>query len=156
MTLEDKKMLAHYRQKEATDSLVFPEFILCRFLYSEHTLVFFLYCYSLHICAHNSKFFSHFYIFIFLAVQNSSIGDHVPCLVCMSAPTNNQTLHNTTEWSWRLVTFETMIKIFIYLHTYSTTYLPTYLSTSLREHPKGVILEPCDLSDIFGPPRPSF
>ena len=39
----------------------------------------------------------------FLAVHNSSIGLIVPC----SDPTNNQSLHNITEWSKRLVTFET-------------------------------------------------
>ena len=35
----------------------------------------------------------------FLAVHNSSIGDLVPWLVCWSGTTNNQSLHNTTEWS---------------------------------------------------------
>ena len=31
-----------------------------------------------------------------------------PCLsVCLSGTTNNQSLHNTTEWPQRLVTFET-------------------------------------------------
>jgi len=43
----------------------------------------------------------------FLAVQNSSIGDLVPCLVGWSVTTNNQSLHNITEWPQRLVTFET-------------------------------------------------
>ena len=40
-------------------------------------------------------------IMFFLAVQNSSIGDLVPCLVCLSVTTNivsnNQSLHNTKE-----------------------------------------------------------
>ena len=35
-----------------------------------------------------------------------------------------------------------------YLHTYLQTYLPTYLCTSIREHPKGVILETLDPCDI--------
>ena len=35
---------------------------------------------------------------LFLAVHNSSIGDLVPCSVCLSVTTNNQSLHNTTEW----------------------------------------------------------
>ena len=35
----------------------------------------------------------------FLAVQNSSIGDLVPWSVCLSGTTNNQSLHNTTEWT---------------------------------------------------------
>ena len=43
----------------------------------------------------------------FLAVHNSSIGLIVPCLVGPSVTTNNQSLHNTTEWPLRLVTFET-------------------------------------------------
>ena len=36
-------------------------------------------------------------LIFFLALQNSSIGDLVPCLVPWSDPTNNQSLHNTTE-----------------------------------------------------------
>ena len=36
---------------------------------------------------------------IFLAVQNSSISDLVPCLVGLSGTTNKQSLHNITEWS---------------------------------------------------------
>ena len=36
-------------------------------------------------------------LFAFLAVQNSSIGDLVPCLLAWSDTTNNQSLHNTTE-----------------------------------------------------------
>ena len=43
----------------------------------------------------------------FLAVHNSSIGDLVPWSVGRSVTTNNQSLHNTTEWPQRLVTFET-------------------------------------------------
>ena len=43
----------------------------------------------------------------FLAVQNSSIGDLVPCSLGPLGTTNNQSLHNTTEWPQRLVTFET-------------------------------------------------
>ena len=35
--------------------------------------------------------------FVFLAVQNSSIGDLVPWLVGWSGTTNNQRVHNTTE-----------------------------------------------------------
>ena len=35
----------------------------------------------------------------FLAVHNSSIGLIVPCLLAWSDQTNNQSLHNTTEWS---------------------------------------------------------
>ena len=42
-----------------------------------------------------------FFLFLFLAVQNSSIGDLVPCLlgllVGLSGTANNQSLHNTTE-----------------------------------------------------------
>ena len=34
----------------------------------------------------------------FLVVQNSSIGDLVPCLLGWSSTTNNQRVHNTTEW----------------------------------------------------------
>ena len=34
-----------------------------------------------------------------LGVQNSSIGDIVPLLVRPSGTTNNQSLHNTTEWT---------------------------------------------------------
>ena len=37
---------------------------------------------------------------------------------------------------------------YTYLHTYPPTYLRTYLSTSIREQPKGAILETCDLRDI--------
>ena len=33
--------------------------------------------------------------------------DLVPWLVPLSDPTNNQNLYNTTEWTWRLVSFET-------------------------------------------------
>ena len=44
---------------------------------------------------------------IFLAVQNSSIGDLVCPLLGPSDTTNNQSLHNTTERSLRLVTFKT-------------------------------------------------
>ena len=40
-----------------------------------------------------------FIIFLFLAVHTSSIGDLVPWLVRPSDPTNNQSLHNTTEWT---------------------------------------------------------
>ena len=40
-----------------------------------------------------------FVCYIFLAVQNSSIGDLVPWSVCLSGTTNNQSLHNTTEWT---------------------------------------------------------
>ena len=43
----------------------------------------------------------------FLAVHNSSIGDLVCPLVGWLGTTNNQSLHNTTEWPKRLVTFET-------------------------------------------------
>ena len=35
----------------------------------------------------------------FLAVQNSSIGLIVRPLLCLSVTTNNQSLHNTTEWT---------------------------------------------------------
>ena len=35
-----------------------------------------------------------------------------------------------------------------YQHTYPPTYLPTYLCTSIREHPKGAILETSDDDDI--------
>ena len=62
----------------------------------------------------------------FLAVQNSSIGDLVPC----SGTTNNQSLHNTKEWPKRLVTFETFDQS--YEETWpdqKNTYLPTYLPT---------------------------
>ena len=45
--------------------------------------------------------------FWFLAVQNSSIGLIVRPLLAWSDQTNNQSLHNTTEWPQRLVTFET-------------------------------------------------
>ena len=34
---------------------------------------------------------------LFLAVQNSSIGDLVPCLLAWSGTTNNQSFHNKTE-----------------------------------------------------------
>ena len=37
-------------------------------------------------------------IFTFLAVHNSSIGLIVPCLLGLSVTTNDQSLHNTTEW----------------------------------------------------------
>ena len=33
--------------------------------------------------------------------------------------------------------------------THLHTYLPTYVCTSIREHPKGAILETCDLWDIW-------
>ena len=36
-----------------------------------------------------------------------------------------------------------------YLPTYLPTYPPTYLCTFIREHPKGAILETCDLWDIW-------
>ena len=48
----------------------------------------------------------------FLAVQNSSIGDLVPCLVPWSGTTNNQRVHNSPEWPKRLVIFETFMTIF--------------------------------------------
>ena len=44
----------------------------------------------------------------FLAVHNSSIGLIVP----WSDQTNNQSLHNTTGWPLRLVTFETLDQTF--------------------------------------------
>ena len=72
--------------------------------------------------------------FWFLAVHNSSKGDLVP----LSGTTNNQSLHNTTEWPLRLVTFETFDRSDEktwpdqkYLHTYPLTYLTTYLPTYL-------------------------
>ena len=45
---------------------------------------------------------------LFLAVHNSSIGLIVP----WSDQTNNQSLHNTTGWPLRLVTFETLDQTF--------------------------------------------
>ena len=71
--------------------------------------------------------------------------------------TNNQSLHNTTKWPQRLVTFETFDQgwdegwqdITTYLQTYPPTYLPTFLFTSIREHPNGAILETCDPWDIW-------
>ena len=45
----------------------------------------------------------------FLAVQNCLIEAPLP-LVGPSSNTNNQSLHNTTEWPQRLVTFETFDK----------------------------------------------
>ena len=68
---------------------------------------------------------------LFLAVQNSSIGH----LVCPSGTTNNKSLHNTTEWPQRLVTFETFDQrdektlLPTYKPTYLLTYLPNYLPT---------------------------
>ena len=49
---------------------------------------------------------------LFLAVQNSSIGDLVPWLVRWLGTTNNQRVHNSTEWPQRLVIFETFMTIF--------------------------------------------
>ena len=40
-----------------------------------------------------------------IAVQNSSIGLFVPLSVCL-LPLNNQSLHNTTEWTWTLVIWD--------------------------------------------------
>ena len=77
----------------------------------------------------------------FLAVQNTSIGDLVPWSLGWSVTTNNQSLHNTTEWPQRLVTFETFDQNDEETwpdqkrSTYLPTYLPPYLSTSIREHP---------------------
>ena len=71
----------------------------------------------------------------FLAVQNSSIGLIVCPLValpvCLSDPTNNQSLHNITEWSQRLVTFETFDQSDekTWPDQKSSTYLPAYLPT---------------------------
>ena len=43
---------------------------------------------------------------IILAIQNSSIGDLVPCLLGRLGTTNNHSLLNNTEWPQRLATFE--------------------------------------------------
>ena len=50
---------------------------------------------------HSDFVFNSFWFWkpLFLAVQNSSIGLIVPWLVGLSGTTNNQSLHNTTEWT---------------------------------------------------------
>ena len=82
-------------------------------------------------------------LFLFLAVQNSSIGD----LVCLSDQTNNQSLHKPTEWSHTLVTFGTFDQSDeeTWPDQKRSTYLHTYIS--IREHPKGAIIGTCDIWD---------
>ena len=63
-----------------------------------------LYCYKLCFNIHQKHDQINLW---FLAVQNSSIGLIVCPLFAWSDQTNNQSLHNTTEWPQRLVTFET-------------------------------------------------
>ena len=84
---------------------------------------------------------------VFLAVQNSSISDLVPCLVCLSDRTNNQSLHKPTEWSHTLVTFRTFDQSDeeTWPDQKRSTYLHTYIS--IREHPKGAIIGTCDIWD---------
>ena len=69
---------------------------------------------------------------LYLAVHNSSIGHLVPCLVGPSDQTNNQSLHNTTEWPQQLVTFETFDQRDekTLLPTWKPTHLPTYHLTT--------------------------
>ena len=67
---------------------------------------------------------------MFLAVQNSSIGDLVRPLVGPLGTTNNQSLHNATEWPQRLVTFFTFDQSDenTWPHQKWSTYLPTYVT----------------------------
>ena len=64
---------------------------------------------------------------LFLAVQNSPIGDLVPWSIVLSDSTNNQSLHNTTEWPQRLVTFELFDQSDEETRPDQKTYLPIYL-----------------------------
>ena len=53
--------------------------------------------------------------------------------VCVT-PLTIKSLHNTTEWTWILVTFETFDQSDEETRPDQKIYLPTYLSTYLREH----------------------
>ena len=63
----------------------------------------------------------------------------------LSGTTNNQTLQNDPRDLWPLRHLIRVTKE----STYLPTYPPTHLPTNLREHPKGAILETCDLCDIW-------
>ena len=92
-------------------------------------------------------------LFMFLAVQNSSIGDLV----------TDWLSEWVTFWFWHYrVTLETCDLWDIWSEWwgdliwpqnrptyYLPTYLPANLPTSLREHPQGAILDTCDNWDIW-------
>ena len=69
-------------------------------------------------------------IFVAETTDSSEQLNRTPCL---SGTTNNQSLHNTTEWPQRLMTFETFDQRDekTLLPTYKPTHLPTYLPNYL-------------------------
>ena len=90
----------------------------------------------------------------FLAVQNSSIGDLVTDSLTDHSLTHLLilTLNSDPRELWPLRLLIRVMRRHDLTQkkpTHQHTYLPTYLCTSIREHPKGVILGTWDLLDIW-------